>query len=233
MLGNRMRAAWLPVGILGLTMLFFLGEAMMVDGQPVTVIELVLFHADMVSRCAWSDVFACGLWCDWFYLLLPVLEGLPTVLYLCDEHETAFHRYIISRVGSKRYFHQSVFTVVLVSIALVCSSVLIFGIISRLVFPWKVDYGEAEIIGEAVSQFQVIYGLVRDLLYLLFYSVFLAVLLYFVSCISNSPYVVLTLVFLVNDVIYEGMLNHVFLVPFFSVALYSLAWLLFGKRWRF
>lgn len=233
MLGNRMRATWLPVCVLGLTLLCFFGEAMMVDEQPVTVIELVLFHTELVSSCTWSDIFAGGLWCDWFYLLLPVLAGLPTVLYLCDEHDTVFHRYIVARIGLKRYFHQSVFTVVLVSVILVCSSIFIFGVISRLVFPWEADYGDVEIIGETVSQFRVLCGLGRDILYLLFYTVFLALLLYFISCISNSPYVVLTLVFLVNNVIYEKLLNHVLLIVICSVALYNLTWLLFGKRWKF
>lgn len=232
MLSNRMRAAWLPVCVLGLTLLYFLGDAMVVDEQSVTVIESVLFHTDQISRHAWSDVFADGLWCSWFYLLLPVLTGLPSVLYLCDEHDTAFHRYIIARIGPKRYFHQSVFTVVLVSVILVCSSIFIFGVISRLIFPWEADYGDTVIIGETLSRFQILGGLGRDVLYLLLYTVFLALLLYFVSCISNSPYVVLTIVFLINNVIYEKMLHHVVLILTCSVALYGLTWLLFGKRWR-
>ncbi len=220
------------VGMAVLMGVCFVADTMMIDDKNISVLSLVLFHSNMIKRCTCFDVFSYGMVCDWFYLILPIMIGIPTVVYICDENTTGFSRQIVSRIGKKRYFRQSLFTVVIAAVLVVVGALVLFGIFCGAVFPMEADYGDIEIIGMETDYFKILLDILYNVVGLLAYVTVLAMVSYIMTCISSNKYVVITSIFLLNYLFYQKIRMETLALLLSMAVLYMLAARLFRERWK-
>lgn len=229
---NRVRGMWMLVSMVVLMAICFLGEVILVDDKSVSAIEVILFHPNIIKQCEYLDVLSRGIQCDWFYLLLPIMISLPTVVYICDENTTMFNHQIVSRIGKKRYFHCSLFGVIAASMMVVLGSFLLFGGASMMIFPMNADYGNIQIV-ETETNWHKTLDILVQIIQVLVYTGLLAMISYMMTCISSNKYVVITSVFLFNYAVYERIQRESAALLLLMVVIYMMAGRLFKERWKF
>lgn len=220
------------VGMLVLMGICFVANITIIDNKDVSILSVILFHSSMIKRCDCFQVFSYGIVCDWFYLVLPMMIGIPTVVYICDENTTGFNRQIVPRIGKKRYFRKSMFTVVITAVLVTAGALALFGAFCGMVFPVEADYGNIEVIGRETDYTKIVLGILCDALRLLVYVAVLAMVSYIMTCISSNKYVVITAVFLLNYLFYEKIRMETLALLLSMVVLYMLAARLFKERWK-
>lgn len=229
---NRVRGLWMLAGMVVLMGICFVADVMLIDDKNTSVLSLLLFHSGMIKQCTCFHVFSVGMACDWFYLILPIMIAVPTVVYICDENTTGFDRQIVARIGKRRFFRKSLFTVLISAVVVTLGALLLFGMFCGMVFPMEADYGNIVVIGMEKDYMILLCDILQDVARLLVYVGILAIVSYIITCISSNKYVVITSVFLMNYLFYDKIRMETFVLLLAMILLYMLAARLFKERWK-
>lgn len=229
---NRVRGLWLFVGMVVLMGICFVADIIIIDDKDTSVLSVLMFHSNVIKQCTCFQVFSHGMACSWFYLILPMMIALPTVVYICDENTTGFNQQIVTRIGKRRYFHQSLITVLISAVLVVLGGLGLFGTFCGIVFPVEADYGNMVVSWIEPDYSKILLEILYNVVRLLVYVAVLAMISYIMTCISSNKYVVITTVFLMNYLFYEKICMETLALLLVIIVLYMLAAKLFKERWK-
>lgn len=177
---------------------FFTDGIILIDYKNVTAIEVIFMRSYLIPSFARIEVIEMQ-FSDWYYFVLPILLCSPTIILFIDSIRNRNYQFYLIRENINLYFISTSIASVVSAILMLFCSTIVFIIIVSIIFPHQGTYGGVLI---DVDSSQYI-NYVMKYLHEVFYVFLIASISYFLSLIFLNKYVVITMTFLINYLVFR------------------------------
>lgn len=179
---------------------FFTDGMILIDNKNVSAMEIIFTYSYFIPNIARIEVIEMQ-FSDWYYFVMPIIMCSPTVILFIDSIRSKNYQFYLIRENMKSFFFSTSVAFVVSALLMLCCSTLIFISFVSIIFPHQSAYGEVWMALDSSQYVNYAWKFFHEL----FYILLIVSVSYFFSVVFVNRYVVITMAFLVNYLLYRYM----------------------------
>lgn len=195
----------------------------------MTVFE-VLQSRRFIGMVDAYSVYSAGIY-GWFFILLPAISAMVPVVGFCDELNKGFCRYMIGRIGIKKYLRRRYAEISCYAACVVLLGLVLYFCLSYIIFPQEVVVPNVGCLGASGSFLEECAMAARDVLMLSVWAIALAGAAFSIALFVSNKYIVVSVPVFFNYVFHDMIWGNMWFASGAVIVISLICIYVAGRRW--